>query len=145
MYCRNCRMEVSEMAYACPNCGWHPTMGRNYCYYCGGATNPYAVVCVTCGVSLQQPEAYGEPKSKLIAGLLGIFIGYLGIHNFYLGFTSKGGIQLGLSLLGFVLIPFTWGFSMLFLSAAGLWAFIEAIMILTGNISTDARGVRLKD
>lgn len=35
-----------------------------------------------------------NPKSKLAAGLLGIFLGSLGVHNFYLGYTTKGLIQL---------------------------------------------------
>ena len=30
-----------------------------------------------------------EAKSKMAAGLLGIFLGGLGIHNFYLGYTGK--------------------------------------------------------
>ena len=36
----------------------------------------------------------GEQKSKLVAGLLAFFAGTMGIHNFYLGYTTKGIIQL---------------------------------------------------
>ena len=39
--------------------------------------------------------SYGVPqKSKLVAGLLGIFLGAYGIHNFYLGNTKRALIQL---------------------------------------------------
>ncbi|MBT2536508.1 TM2 domain-containing protein [Arthrobacter sp. ISL-69] len=36
---------------------------------------------------------YPQPKSKLVAGLLGIFLGGIGIHRFYLGFTEIGVIH----------------------------------------------------
>ena len=35
-----------------------------------------------------------QAKSKLAAGLLGIFLGYLGVHNFYLGYAGRGLVQL---------------------------------------------------
>lgn len=65
-------------------------------------------------------------KSKVAAGLLGIFLGVYGIHNFYLGYTKKAVIQLVLSLC-------TCGI-------AGIWGFVEGIMILCGSINTDADG-----
>ena len=59
----------------------------------------------------QQP-AYGQPvapagyaqKSKLAAGLLGIFLGCFGVHNFYLGNTGKAVAQLLLTVIGWVFI-----------------------------------------
>ena len=44
-----------------------------------------------------QPVTY--QKSKVAAGLLAIFLGTLGIHKFYLGYTSQGIIMLLVSLL----------------------------------------------
>ena len=38
-------------------------------------------------------------KSKIAAGLLAIFLGSLGIHKFYLGYTKEGLIMLLISLL----------------------------------------------
>lgn len=35
-----------------------------------------------------------QKDKKLIAGLLGIFLGSLGVHKFYLGYTKEGVIQL---------------------------------------------------
>lgn len=62
-------------------------------------------------------------KSKLAAGLLALFVGGLGIHNFYLGHNMKGILQLLLCGTGI----------------SSIWAFIEAIMIFTGSIN-DANG-----
>ena len=78
------------------------------------------------------------PKSKMAAGLLGIFLGALGVHNFYLGYTSKAVAQLLLTLIGWVACG-------LGPVAAGIWGLVEGIMLLTGSISTDANGNKLVD
>lgn len=91
----------------------------------------------------QQPPmpypAYGypQPKSKLAAGLLGIFLGGLGIHRLYLGYTTIGIIQIVLTVFVGV---FTFGL-------VALWGFIEGIMILAGAnyFRQDARGIPLRD
>ena len=44
----------------------------------------------------------GKPEGadkKLVAGILGILLGGLGIHKFYLGYTKEGIIQILLSLI----------------------------------------------
>ncbi|WP_172191714.1 TM2 domain-containing protein [Actinomyces faecalis] len=92
------------------------------------------------------PQGYAQPgyvdnqKSKLAAGLLGIFLGGLGIHNFYLGNTGKAVTQLLISLisLGFL----SW--------VSAIWGIVEGILILTAQPGaqpwgTDARGVPLKE
>jgi TM2 domain-containing membrane protein YozV len=70
-------------------------------------------------------------KSKLVAGLLGIFVGGFGVHRFYLGYTSIGVAQILVTI-------FTCGLG-------SLWGFIEGILILTGSINTDAEGRPLAD
>ena len=45
-------------------------------------------------------EEGSSDKSKLVAGLLGIFLGALGIHKFYLGYTKEAVIMLAVSLVG---------------------------------------------
>jgi len=40
-----------------------------------------------------------QKDKKLIAGLLGIFLGGLGIHKFYLGYTKEGVIQLVVTIV----------------------------------------------
>ena len=96
-----------------------------------------------------QPPAYQQPmaaggvpavgpdgtplKSKMVAGLLGIFLGGFGVHNFYLGNTNKGIIQIVVTLV-------TCGIG-------AIWGTIEGILILVGNdsFSTDAQGRPLTD
>jgi TM2 domain-containing membrane protein YozV len=41
------------------------------------------------------------PKNKVAAGVLGILLGWLGIHKFYLGYTTEGLIMLAVSLVSF--------------------------------------------
>ncbi len=79
-----------------------------------------------------------KPKSKIAAGLLGVFLGSFGVHNFYLGYTSKAVAQLLLTLVGWIAC----GLGPI---AAWIWGLIEGIMILTGSIDTDADGNKLGD
>jgi TM2 domain-containing membrane protein YozV len=81
-------------------------------------------------------------KSKLAAGLLGIFLGGFGVHRFYLGFNNIAIAQLAVGVIGLVLLPFTCG--LIFMGAC-IWGLIDGIMILTGSISTDAQGRPLRD
>ncbi|MFH6934247.1 TM2 domain-containing protein [Flavobacterium sp. FlaQc-30] len=52
-----------------------------------------------------KPEAWNTPSAprqenkKVAAGILGILVGALGIHKFYLGYTKEGIIQILLNLL----------------------------------------------
>ncbi|MBG0738645.1 TM2 domain-containing protein [Paeniglutamicibacter antarcticus] len=87
------------------------------------------------------PYGYRQPKSRLVAGLLGIFLGCFGIHRFYLGFIGVAVIQLVLAL---VLPFFTFGLSLV---AVGVWGFVEGIMIIAAATSfrLDAHGVPLRD
>ena len=77
-------------------------------------------------------------KSKVVAGLLGIFLGSFGVHNFYLGYTTKGIIQLVGTIVSYLLACFVIGI----FTAAGIaiWGFVEGILIFSGNISVDGYG-----
>lgn len=74
-------------------------------------------------------------KSKVAAGLLGIFLGAFGVHNFYLGYTTKAIVQLLLTVLSCGALSFI----------SGIWGIVEGIMCLTGSINKDAKGLPLKD
>ncbi len=130
MFCRNCGNPMDDRAAVCIKCGVATGQGVNFCPNCGTQTQPNAAVCIKCGVALPQPIPQGEQKSKLTAGLLGILLGGLGIHNFYLGYVGKGIAQIVLS--------FCFGIGY-------IWGLIEGILILTGSIKTDAKGIPLKD
>ena len=66
-----------------------------------------------------------SPKEKMVAGLLGIFLGSLGIHKFYLGYTTEAIIMLAVTLAG--------GFISLGLVSGvmGIIGLIEGIIYLT--------------
>lgn len=130
MFCRNCGNQMDNQAAVCVKCGVPTGQGLNFCPNCGNQTTPGAAVCTSCGVALGVP-VQGEQKSKMAAGLLGIFLGAWGIHNFYLGNTSRAIIQIVVTIV-------TCG-------VGGIWGLIEGIMILCGSIKTDAKGVPLKD
>ena len=130
MFCKNCANQLDPAAVVCVKCGCPRGQGAAYCHNCAAPTAPGAAVCTNCGAPLAQP-VQGVQKSKMTAGLLGIFVGSIGVHNFYLGFTNRAILQIVLTLV-------TCG-------AAGLWGFIEGIMILTGSINKDANGVPLAD
>ncbi len=87
------------------------------------------------------PAGY-VPRNKILAGLLALFFGALGIHNFYLGFTGKAIAQVLLTCLGWILF----GLGPL---AAIVWSIVEGVQILTSDYGTpahrDARGVELVD
>ena len=124
MYCRNCGKEVDEKAVACPGCGVPPRLERKFCFNCGTATQANQAICTSCGVSLAAAGGSGE-KSKVAAGLLGIFLGALGIHKFYLGYQKEGLIMLLATLIGGLI---TFGVAAWVLALIGL---IEGIIYLT--------------
>lgn len=137
MFCRNCGNQIDPYAAVCVKCGYQNGTGYNYCRNCGAQTQQGAFVCVQCGLPLEPQYAYynTEQKSKIAAGLLGIFLGSLGVHNFYLGYTGKAIAQLLITVL-------TLGIGTII---TGIWGLIEGILILTGSINVDGKGVPLRD
>ncbi|WP_353943271.1 TM2 domain-containing protein [Streptomyces sp. HUAS MG91] len=70
-------------------------------------------------------DPYGRPysdKSKVVAGVLQLFLGSLGVGRFYIGNVGIGLAQL-----------FTCG-------GLGIWALIDGIILLTSNNTTDSNG-----
>ena len=65
-------------------------------------------------------------KDKIVAGILGIVVGGLGIHRMYMGYIGLGILQLILTIITF--------------GIAGLWGFIEGILILVQDNWTDSQG-----
>lgn len=106
MFCRNCGHEINEGAVVCLNCG-HSVQGNN-------------------GTDYNNPDY--KYKSKMLAGLLGLFLGGFGVHNFYIGKPGKAVAQI---LTSFVGIGFIWGL-------------IDGIMILAKDEYMDGHGMPLK-
>ncbi len=70
----------------------------------------------------------GENK-KLVAGLLGIFLGAFGVHKFILGYQKEGFILLGGTLLGIATSCIVIG--VFIYMATGVIGLIEGIIYLT--------------
>lgn len=142
-YCKNCGEPYhTDEAVICVRCGVAKGQGTNYCHNCGNLIAPGAAVCMNCGVPAG-PMVVGKAKSKIAAGLLGIFLGSYGAHNFYLGYTAKAVVQLTVTLVGYLLCCVVIG--ILPVIGIWVWSIVEAIMILAGKIDRDARGVPLTD
>ena len=75
----------------------------------------------------QQPmqPAGEEQKSFMVAILLAVFAGSLGVDRFYLGYTGLGILKL------------------ITLGGCGIWTIVDIIMIATGNLK-DKNGMPLK-
>ena len=142
-FCKNCgEAYMTDEAVMCVKCGVAKGQGSNYCHNCGKPVAPDASVCLNCGVA-NKPKAAADAKSKLAAGLLGIFLGCFGVHNFYLGYTSKAVTQLVLTIVGYVLCCV--GIGIFLVLGIAIWGLVEGIMILSGKIDTDANGKPLTD
>ena len=141
MYCKNCGKEIDDLAAVCIHCGVAVGNGVKYCKNCGAELPEEAAFCLKCGVAVggrrngfntsgatvtTDPNA----KSRLAAGLLAIFLGAFGVHNFYLGYNGKGIAQLLLWVFFFGWVSFIWGI-------------IDAILIFTGKKAFDANEISI--
>jgi TM2 domain-containing membrane protein YozV len=111
------------------SCGCAPKNGNSFCQNCGVQTQPQSQICTQCQSKLIFC-AKEDARSRLVAGLLGIFLGGFGVHRFYLGYVGIGIIQLILTLL-------TCG-------VASLWGFVEGILLFIGTIDKDVDGQPLR-
>lgn len=120
----------------------------------------------------QVPMNNPAGKSKVMVGVLGIFFGGFGVHNFILGHTKKAILQLSVSLGGWVglsiiggiigvigastfnlgMIGFAaiiWMIVWIPGTAMSIWGLVEAIQILVSKPGSkwhqDARGIELND
>lgn len=120
MFCKNCGTMLKDDARFCPECG----TTTNF------ASMPSVAKEAEAPVN-EVKEAVVCKKRKKTAGLLGIFLGALGVHRFYLGYTGTALIHIILFILGFLTLGVT---------ALGsyVWALVDAIRIFKGKIPLDA-------
>lgn len=111
--------QATPPPYGQPQGGYAPPAGG---FAAPNPAAPYGVHPVT-GIP------YSD-KSKLVAGLLQIFIGGLGIGRFYIGDTKIGVWQIVVTVL-------TCGIG-------AIWGLIDGIMMLVNDNVTDAQGRPLR-
>lgn len=70
-----------------------------------------------------------EKKSLLVAYVLWFFLGYVGVHRFYLGKVVSGLVMLALSAIILVLTFVSFGFLSFLWVIVGLWWLIDALLI----------------
>ena len=121
MYCTNCGSPVGDNDAFCPNCG-NKVRRSDY----DNSRN------FSQDIHNSYENIMDKPKNRLVAGLLAIFLGSLGIHDFYLGYNQKGVAHL-------LMFVFFLGW------ISQIWALVEALLIFTGKTDCDANGVRLTD
>ena len=91
--CRHCGLEYkTDEAVMCPRCQAPKGKGNNFCPFCGEQMTDEQKICMNCGVEVEYYGLTGV-KSKFVAGLLGIFLGTYGAHNFYLGYHKRAVIH----------------------------------------------------
>ncbi len=134
--------------YFCANCGSIVEQGIKFCANCGTAVNaqqppqqqaapaapaytpaqpytPTQTVNVNVGYA---PGAAVSPHNRTVTLLLCIFLGYIGIHKFYVGKTGEGIAYLLLSWTG---IPAFIAFIEIFVIAAGSFKDDRNLPVLT--------------
>ena len=91
--------------------------------YIHGKVNPYLVLAFSPKTNIIR---FMIPKSKVGFILLGVFLGSLGIHNFYAGYTGKAVAQLLITVLSLGILSL----------ASWIWAIVEIC-----TVDKDAKGV----
>ena len=79
--------------------------GQRYCPECGARIDADAAFCTECGARQRPSSGAGGSdgeKDRIAAALLGMFLGGLGAHKFYLGDVGRGILYLCFS---WTLIP----------------------------------------
>ncbi len=132
-YCPNCGTAMTDGQRFCTNCGYSATANQtyqqqqyqqpnqqynqqNYQQYNQPNTQP----------PYNQANAVCSPKSRLAAILLAAFVGYFGVHRFYVGKIGTGIVWI-----------FTFG-------CFGIGVLVDIIMIACGSF-TDNDGLPVTD
>lgn len=82
----------------CPKCGKEIPEGATFCPSCGSSTTGGPVGTVFVKPSLP------AGKSHLVNWILGVWLGAVGIHDFYAGNQTKGIIHIVITVVGSLLL-----------------------------------------
>ncbi len=92
-------------------------------------------------------ENENKPKSRMVAMLLSVFLGFFGIHWFYLGDMKKAYINIGIFVLSFAASLVVGILELFYLCFAALFIYdvITAAKIYKDKEMTDSNGNKLRD
>ena len=82
-------------------------------------------------VRWEDDDEHSGGRNRWVAGILGVLLGPFGVHQFYLGYTGTGVLQIIATFC-------TFGF-------ACLWGIVEGVLILVGMRFRDADGLPLRE
>lgn len=154
MFCRNCGKIYKNINMTeCKKCHTPKGTGLNYCSECGEELTKGTNYCQSCGATFDEVKNYNyrgydeniddeipiKQRSRKVAAIFAILFGAIGVHSFYLHNTTKGFMQIIISLIAgpltnFIAIYFTI-----------VWGIVDGILLLTGSTKLDGYGLELKN
>ena len=133
MKCSYCKGVVSGKEKTCPNCGAPLETEPDIHQEAIPETEyDYGIKPLNLGVSGSGIDEHQRgAKYRGVYVLLGLFLGLLGVHNFYAGYNGRGIAQLLITLLGsWLILPEI---------AVAIWVIVEICII-----KRDAQGVEFE-
>jgi len=112
----------------CPNCHSQQTSSSARCLNCGSSLG------TTPGPMQPTPQAGAQipgADKKILAGILGIVLGGLGVHKFILGYNQEGAIMAGAYVVAWIIAMVTCGIGTPLIIIPHVVGIIEGIMYLT--------------
>lgn len=106
MFCKNCGAEMNDGAKFCQNCGASQT---------GSAPQQPVINVINQNTNVNKINGGYVHKSKWLAFFLCLFLGYLGVHRFYVGKIGTGIIW----LLTFGFFGIGWVLDLIFILFGG--------------------------
>ena len=137
--------EILDDSVPCPYCAERIKPQAKVCRFCGRTIDPVMKmfeeqqnrnserkinIVVNDGIPEYHPgnAVAGIPKKRSTYILLAVFLGGLGIHNFYAGYTGRGLAQLLILIFtGWLIVPAL---------AVGIWVLVEIC-----SVTRDAQNI----
>lgn len=136
--CSECGADVSDKAESCPKCG-NPIANRTVASYVRAIEShqdQFFSRIAHIERERHERELNKSNKSRVAYVLLGLCLGWIGIHNFYIGRAGQGVAQIMLFVLSCILSFIVIGF-------VGFFALTIWILINICSNNTDADGRQL--